>query len=138
MLFKTLPIALTAIARDRVVFGIDHRVVDLESSFLESDGVPKARECFVAIQRAIANDPNDNAARFCLVIKGRCDVLNRKMVAIVVAQIVVRRARDRHIDEIIRHPAESLYTVFVIYLAKLHIQTGHFAKKSAKKAFSGF
>lgn len=47
--FETLPVSFAAIARDRIVLVIDHRIVNLESRFLKRERVTKACQRLVAV-----------------------------------------------------------------------------------------
>src|SRR5439155_26013266 len=81
---KCLPIATTAIAGNRVFLHVKHGVVDLETGVSKSERVLKTRQRFAPINGPVANDPNNQAARPRLFIERRRDLLDRKMVSIIV------------------------------------------------------
>src|SRR5215204_5791160 len=90
--------------------------MDTKACVLEGECVFETGKCFIAVQRPVTDDPNDHAAGLCLCEKARGYFLDGKMIAVVIAQIVIRRAGDRHIDKIVRHSLEGFKTVFGIYL----------------------
>ncbi len=111
---ETLPVTLAAIARYRIVLGVDHRVVHPESRRLKCQRMPKARQRLVTIDGPIADYPNNNSTRFRLCEKPRGDLLDRKVISVIVTEVVVRRTGYGHVDHIVRQSAQRVQTVFLI------------------------
>ena len=106
--FETLPVTLAAIAWDWVVFSVNHRVVNVESGILKRNRVTITRQCLVTVQSPVADHPNNDAAWGGLLIERRGYLLNRKMISVIVAQVIIRRTRYRHIDTIVGHPIQCI------------------------------
>ena len=60
---EALPVTLAAVARDRVVLGVDHRVVDVEPGVSKRESVLETGERLAPVVRSVADHPYDDAAR---------------------------------------------------------------------------
>src|SRR4029434_7804259 len=79
---KHLPIAFAAVARDRVVLDVKHRVVELEPDLLERKCVAETSQALIADQRPVRDDQDHDAARLRFLEQSGCDLLDGKMIAI--------------------------------------------------------
>src|SRR5262245_7264902 len=67
--FERLAVTLAAVGRDRVVLGIDHRVVDAKAGFAKSERVAKAGQRLAAVDRPVSDHPNDNSTLFGFLVE---------------------------------------------------------------------
>ena len=68
-IFETLPVPFSAVAGNRVVYGVDHRVVNAKSCLFERKSVLKVAQVLVTVQGPVADYPDDDTARLCFCSK---------------------------------------------------------------------
>ena len=73
--------------------------------FLKRQRMFETGKRLIAVDGPVADDPDHDSTVLCLREQPRGDLLDRKVISVVIAQIVIGRTRYRHIDHVVRHPA---------------------------------